>query len=107
MIRSFLFGLAVALVIAWVISIGWGFVLISRADSVFWGVGAFFVGMVVLRVGRLCAPARSRSEAILGWIFGLCALPLLGLVIGLVMIAIGYLPSECLKAIFDIQCFRM
>jgi riboflavin transporter FmnP len=110
MIRSFLFGLAVALIVIWVISIGWGLILISRSDSVFWGVGSFFIGVVVIRVARLCTPARSRSVAIYGWILGCSALPILGLLIGLIVLATGYIPSECLKAIRHIQyiqCIRM
>ncbi len=76
----------------------WGFLLISRSDSVFWGTIGAFIGVVFIRVARYFTPARSWSAAIVGWIFGICALPLLGLVIGLIMYAMGYLPSECLKS---------
>jgi hypothetical protein len=77
---------------------GWGFLLISRQESVFWGTIGSFIGMIFIRVARYFTPARSWFVAILGWIFGLCAIPLLVLVIGLILIALGYIPSECLKS---------
>ena len=107
MIRSFLHGLAIALVVLWIISMGWGFVLLPRSDSLFFGTIGSFISVLVFRVARYFTPARSRSVAILGRVLGFCALPLLGLVIVLVMVATGYIPSKCLKEIRHIECIRI